>query len=115
MRFGWSRLLAVPLLACCLLLAPSAPAERDLDAERARQGVEAGRFVSVISILEWLERHYFGHVLEVELETDEDDEVPTYEIEWLTPQNHVVEFEFDARTGALLETEGRGLDEARRP
>ncbi len=114
MRFAWLHVLAAPLVAGGLLLALPAPAERGADAERAREGVEAGRFVSVISILEWLERHYLGRVLEVELET-EDDEPPTYEVEWLTPQNHVVEFEFDARTGALLETEGRGLDEARRP
>ena len=80
-----------------------------------REEVQAGHFVSLTSILEWLERRYFGHVIEVELETAEDGEPPSYEIEWLTPQNHVIEFEFDARTGELLEVEGRGLDEARRP
>jgi uncharacterized membrane protein YkoI len=114
-RVAASRLLATAVVVSCLVPAPSAPAGRGEDAERARQGVEAGRFVSLTSILEWLERHYYGHALEVELEPEEDGEPPTYEIEWLTPQSHVIEFEFDARTGELLETEGRGLDEARRP
>jgi uncharacterized membrane protein YkoI len=101
------------MITGCLLLAPAAPGEDD-DAERARQAVREGRFVSLTSILEWIETRYLGHALEVELEPEEPDEPPTYEIEWLTPQNHVIEFEFDARTGDLLEIEGRGADEARR-
>jgi uncharacterized membrane protein YkoI len=115
--------LAAGSLALALALAPSAHGEREEgaarergeSAERVREEVQAGRFVSLTSILEWLERRYFGHVIEVELEPAEDGEPPSYEIEWLTPQNHVIEFEFDARTGELLEVEGRGLDEARRP
>jgi uncharacterized membrane protein YkoI len=96
-------------------LGSAAPAERGVDAEHARQGVREGRYVSLTSILDWIERRYLGHALEVELEAEDEGEPPTYEIEWLTPQNHVIEFEFDARTGELLETEGRGLDEAKRP
>ena len=46
--------------------------------------------------------------------TDDEGEPPTYEVEWLTPAGHVIEFEFDARNGALLEVEGRGIEEARR-
>jgi uncharacterized membrane protein YkoI len=115
MRGLATRSAAALLLGAALLLAAAARGQRAGDAERAREGVEAGRFVRVTSILEWLEHHYFGHVLEVELDPAEDDEPATYEIEWLTPQGHVIEFEFDAHTGKLLETEGRGLDEARRP
>jgi uncharacterized membrane protein YkoI len=104
----------VALVALCLLLAPAALGEEG-DAERAREGVREGRYVSLTSIFEWIESRYLGHALEVELEAEEPGEPPTYEIEWLTPQNHVIEFEFDARTGELLEIEGRGADEARRP
>jgi uncharacterized membrane protein YkoI len=96
-----------------LLAAPGGRAERgDDDAARARAGVEAGRFVPLGSILDWLEARYRGRAIEIEL--DDDDEPPTYEVEWLTPQGHVVELEFDARTGELLEWEGRGLEAARR-
>jgi uncharacterized membrane protein YkoI len=114
MRFVPLRPVLAGLVGIGLLLGPAAIGE-DGDAERARQGVREGRFVSLTSILEWIEARYFGHALEVELEPEEHDEPPTYEIEWLTPQNHVLEFEFDARTGELLEIEGRGAAEAQRP
>jgi uncharacterized membrane protein YkoI len=98
-------------VACGLLLTGLAAAGDD-DAARARDEVRAGRFVPVASLLDWLDQRYLGRVIEVEL--DDDDSIPAYEIEWLTPGNDVLEFEFDARTGALLEVEGRGLEEARR-
>jgi uncharacterized membrane protein YkoI len=85
----------------------------DDDAARARAGVAERRFVPLASILDWLDAHYRGEAIEIELE-EEDDEPPTYEVEWLTPDGHVVEFEFDARDGRLLEWEGRGLEDARR-
>ena len=119
-----SRLLASALTAGALALwASPAPAERADgaeraradDAERARAGVREGRFVPVARLLDWIDARYLGRAIEVELEEEDDGEPPTYEIEWLTPQDHVVEFEFDARSGELIEVEGRGLEEARRP
>ena len=53
-----------------------------------------------------------GKVIDVELELDVDldDEQPeahwVYEVEILTPANRVVELEFDAMTGQLVEIEG---------
>jgi len=96
-----------------LALAPFVVARADDAAGRARDAVRAGRLVPAQSLLDWLEERYLGRVIELEL--DDDDSPPTYEIEWLTPRNDVLEFEFDARTGALLEVEGRGLEEARKP
>lgn len=90
-------------------VAPAAPAADD--AARARAGVREGRYLPLSTILDWLEARYHGRPIEIELD-EEDDEPPTYEIEWLTPQGRVVEFEFDARTGALLEREGRGIEAA---
>jgi uncharacterized membrane protein YkoI len=101
--------------AVALAMSLGASAEHADDAERAREGVRSGRYVKLASILEQIESRYVGHAIEVELETADVDQVPTYEIDWLTPQGHVVEFEFDARTGKLLEVEGTGLEEARRP
>jgi uncharacterized membrane protein YkoI len=109
------------LLVCFLLVAApvagrAVDPERAQDAELAREAVGAGTFVAVDTLLDWIEARYFGRVIEVELEEEEDgdDEPPTYEIEWLTPQQRVVEFEFDARSGELIEIEGRGHEEARR-
>lgn len=95
----------------------SAESERAEDAALAREAVRNGNFVAVESLLDWIEARYHGRAIEVELEEEDegDGEPPTYEIEWLTPQQHVVEFEFDARNGELLEVEGRGLEAARRP
>jgi uncharacterized membrane protein YkoI len=53
-----------------------------------------------------------GKVIDVELESDvsldDEDREPrwVYEIEILTEDNRVVELEFDAKTGKLLEIEG---------
>ena len=53
-----------------------------------------------------------GKVIEVELEFDVDFEGAqrdgrwVYEVELLTTDNRIVEIEFDARTGELLEVEG---------
>lgn len=53
-----------------------------------------------------------GKVIEVELEFDVDFEDArrdgrwVYEVELLTNDNRIVEIEFDARTGELLEVEG---------
>jgi uncharacterized membrane protein YkoI len=106
--------IALAAAAVLMLMRALPVSASDGDAARAREGVRTGRFVPADSLLDWIEARYLGRAIEVELEFD-DDEPPTYEIEWLTPQNHVVEFEFDAHTGALLETEGRGLEEARKP
>ena len=89
------------------------PVTREDDAERARAAVRAKEFVSLASILAWMEARYRGKAIEIELE-DESGETPIYEVEWMTPDGHVVELEFDARDGRLLEWEGRGLEEARR-
>jgi uncharacterized membrane protein YkoI len=106
-----NRLALAAALFAALCLGLATPAVSDDDAARARAGVREGRFVSLSTILDWIEARYHGHAIEIELETD-DDEPPTYEVEWLTPQGRVVEFEFDARTGELLEREGRGLEDA---
>jgi uncharacterized membrane protein YkoI len=106
---------AVAALALAALCAgPGAPVAREDDAARARAGVREGRYVPLSSILDWLEARYHGRPIEIELEDEEDGDPPTYEVEWLTPQGRVVEFEFDARSGELLEREGRGLEDAER-
>lgn len=99
--------LALLVPAC----AGAASAGRADDADRARAGVQEGRYVPLSAILDWIEARYHGRAIEIELE-EEEGEPPSYEIEWLTPQGRVVEFEFDARTGELLEREGRGLEDA---
>jgi uncharacterized membrane protein YkoI len=106
-----ARLFSLLLIAGLLLAAASSRADQDSD--RARESRAAGKTVALQSLVEWVAARYHGRLLEAELE--EDDGALVYELEWLTPQSSVLEFEFDAHTGRLLEAEGPGLDAARKP
>jgi len=111
--------LDVVLILCLasILIGFAAAAGEDHDIARAREGVRQGIYVPLEQVLDWVEAHYRGRLLEVEFEEEDEDDgesdPPTYEIEWLTPAGHVIELEFDARDGQLIEIEGRGGEEAR--
>ncbi|WP_227367485.1 PepSY domain-containing protein [Halomonas sp. M20] len=75
--------------------------------------VQSGRLVALSSVLDWLEAHYLGEVLEVEVE--HDDGKPRYEVEMIGPQGQLVEFEFDATNGELIGIEGVNIDAMQRP
>jgi uncharacterized membrane protein YkoI len=105
-----ARSVLLSLTVWLLLAAGLASAESDSD--RARASRAAGNIVSLESLIAWIEARYHGRLLEAELEDEEEGLV--YEVEWLTPANSVLEFEFDAYSGRILEVEGRGLDAARK-
>ena len=69
------------------------------DHERVREAVARGEMVPLAGILADAQRRYPGTVLEVELEGDE------YEVEILGADGVIMEFEYDVRTGELLEAE----------
>nr|WP_298412118.1 PepSY domain-containing protein [uncultured Halomonas sp.] len=75
--------------------------------------VQSGRLVALSTVLDWLETHYRGEVLEVEVERD--DGKPRYEVEMIGPQGQLVEFEFDATNGELIGMEGVNIDAMQRP
>jgi len=89
----------------------SANADND-DWRQLHREVEAGTIKPLNEILAILSRDWVGEVLEVEIE--EDDGLWIYEIELLGPQGQVVEFEIDARSGDIVEVEGRNLNGMRR-
>lgn len=99
-------------LAVLLALSLAWPAAADDDHERARRAVEAGEAMPLASIMERVDADFAGQLVEVEL--DKDDGRWVYEIELLTPQGHVIELTYDARTGTLVETEGPGVAAARK-
>ncbi|QJQ93845.1 MULTISPECIES: PepSY domain-containing protein [Halomonadaceae] len=111
---GLRPLLLAAFLVChagvlTLFAAPLAADEhwRDLHGE-----VRAGRIVALPVILDWLEAHYEGRVLEVELERE--DGILVYEVEMIGPQGQIVEFEFDAVSGELIGIEGVNVNAMRR-
>ncbi|MEE2762230.1 MAG: PepSY domain-containing protein [Pseudomonadota bacterium] len=100
------------VLACLLVAGLTvslrvAYADDDDDWRSLHRQVEAGRIKPLSEILDALAKDWRGDVIDVDIE-DDDDEI-IYEIELLGPQGQVVEFEIDARTGEVLEIEGRDL------
>jgi uncharacterized membrane protein YkoI len=99
----------IPVLVLVALPQPHVAAEGG--AEKAVELVP-GKLKKLSDILALARRIVPGKVIDVELESDvglDDDRNESrwvYEVEILTADNHVVELEFDATTGQLLEIEG---------
>lgn len=104
--------LRLATLATLLALSAASPATADEGWHDLHEAVRDGRIVPLPEILDWLETHYMGQVLEVELERNEDR--MRYEVEMLGPQGQVVEFEFDATNGELTGMEGVNINGMRR-
>lgn len=105
----------LPLLLAALAL--SGCTERQPDERQAAMAAQIGRVPENIrplsQFLEQARRIADGRVIDVELESDiglDDDRGGgsrwVYEIEVLTDDHRVVEMEFDAVTGQLLEIDG---------
>ena len=101
----------VRALLLALLVAGAVPfaqvACADDDWRRLHHEVEAGRIKPLSEILDSLARDWVGDVIDVDIEKDDGQII--YEIELLGPQGQVVEFEVNARTGEVLEIEGRNV------
>jgi uncharacterized membrane protein YkoI len=90
------RFLMILLLLGAILPAAAQPVR---DHERARAAQARGEYVSLERILADAERREPGKIIDVELDDDE------YEIEILRADGIVVELEYDARDGRLLDRE----------
>ncbi|MES0874697.1 PepSY domain-containing protein [Sinimarinibacterium thermocellulolyticum] len=103
-----------PLLATCAgaLLLPLA-AGGDGDHDRLRSALARDELVSMRSIFDWITQRYDGRIVEVELE--DDDGLLVYEVDLLTAEGQKIEFEFDARDGALIAVKGRAIPTPRAP
>jgi hypothetical protein len=77
-----------------------------------REAVSAGEVVPLTRLLDWLDRHYYGQIIDVDLELRDGRLI--YGIELLGPQGQLVRFFFDARRGELLQIEGVRLAEMRK-
>jgi uncharacterized membrane protein YkoI len=101
------------VLAIAIGLVAAGGAGAELDHERARRARLSGRAVPLAQVLDTVGATFEGRFLEVELE--EEDGRLVYEIELLTPQGNVIELEYDAKSGAFLSAEGKGVEAARKP
>ena len=102
---------AKPLFVLLLPFCCAAAVPPD-DHNALRRALERNEVVPFTTILEWVEAHYVGKIIEVELE-NEDGEL-NYEVELLSPRGDVIEFEFDARSGELKRIKGPNIDAAKR-
>ena len=94
------RLLLLGTIPLLLLLVGNAAFGSD-DHETARRLSEAGEILSLETILQRVQQHQTGRVLEVEFEEDRGQYI--YEVEVLNSKGVVWELKLDARTGELIE------------
>lgn len=113
-RWRWPSLIVlVMFFLTCVPVTFADDEEDDEEWLRLHEQVEAGRIKPLSDILDQVARDWVGDVIDVDIE--EDDGITLYEIELLGPEGQVVEFEIDARTGEILEMEGRNIQDMRRP
>jgi uncharacterized membrane protein YkoI len=93
------KLFSVLLVAAVVVSPPSSAADQDA----ARAARVRGEVLPLASVLAAARRLVAGELLDAELERDDGRWI--YELEMLTPDGRVVELEFDAKTGELLEME----------
>ena len=100
------------LMLLAVLLPPSSAAPVEQGQKSLREAVGRNEIVSLKSIMDWIEEHYEGQVIEVELENDAG--FFGYEVDLLSPSGSKIEFQFDARSGELLSISGRDIEQAKR-
>lgn len=100
------------LMTSVLLMLAVAPPQPVAGDESGKHAIpDATQLKPLVEILALARKLVPGKVLDVELERDDDAQGRPaghwiYEIEVLTADNRVVELEFDAVTGQLVEIEG---------
>ncbi len=97
MKSRWFRLFWT--LSSMLVLVPVLTLA-DNDHDLARELKQAGDILPLEQVLEKVQQLHPGHVLEVELEKEEQRYI--YEIETVDKKGSVWEMQFDAKTGELL-------------
>lgn len=91
------------LLASLLFVCSAFSAFTDDDADRARQKALSGKIMPLVQILQSVRTTWPGEVVDVEL--DDDDDGPTYEIRVMQQNGRVVEIEVDARSGKVIDVD----------
>jgi uncharacterized membrane protein YkoI len=101
--------LAVAVTGAVLAALSMAPVSADDDdKEAAEAALRRGEARPLEDLLQRVRSEFAGSVLKIELEHEDDGEVPwLYEVKLLTPEGDVLELEYDAGTLELLGLEGR--------
>lgn len=94
---------SLKLIVIGLLILLSTPLFADDDHDEAKRLMESGQILALEVVLKKAREIQAGKVLEVELESENNNMI--YEIELLSTDGIVFELKFDARTGKHLSTE----------
>ena len=78
------------------------------DHDRARAALQAGEILPLPTIVARVAQAYPGHVLEVELERE--DERWIYELKLLQPSGGLLKLEIDAKSGTVIKQKFKGND-----
>ena len=81
-------------------------------------GLAAGQsLLPLPEILRLVEARYLGRVIEAEVTRGRPHEAAdiVYELRWQTPRGDILRIRVSADDGALLDVDGHGMIEARRP
>lgn len=92
-----------PLAVLLLALASPVLADDD-DQDRVLRWRQEGRVLPLERILEGVDPERRLHIIEIELE--EEDGLPVYEIKYLDPSGRIRKTEIDARTGTAVKDGG---------
>lgn len=101
-------LLSLAVLAATSLTAPPAGAQnasRRTEQDQARDAVRDGRLVPLSQVISALSARTPGEHLDTRF-SETTDGRPVYLVTWRTPENRVVVFVVDARTGRVLDQRG---------
>lgn len=100
-----------PLIAALILTSPAvALAEGDHD--KARRALVEGKIIPLSEVLDNMEEHFKGRIIEVELMEDPSQvERFIYEIEMVSETGRLIEVFYDAQTGKPIAVGGRGLSD----
>lgn len=74
--------------------------DHEADHERARRALEAGEIVPLDQVLQQVQTHYDGTVIEIELAREDDSW--RYEVELLAADGRLLTLWFDASSARLL-------------
>jgi uncharacterized membrane protein YkoI len=108
-RFTFHTWLLAALLPAFLALPLNSSARGGSEGhDRARAALQAGEILPLPTIMARVAQSHPGHVLEVELERE--DERWIYELKLLQPSGGLLKLEIDAKSGAVIRQKMKGND-----
>ncbi len=106
--YSWLLVALLPALLALPLNSSARGGREGHDHDRARAALQAGEILPLPTIMARVAQSYPGHVLEVELERE--DERWIYEFKILQPSGGLLKLEIDAKSGDVMRQKTKGSD-----